>query len=177
MDPSLDLKNVNLYLIGIEGVDKTSPGQHLAQHLQYQFMHTDALLQQLAPTDGPAASTLTPPEHDLLESQILAQVAAYTRLVVATGAGIVQKPGNWGHLQQGIVVWLDLPVQDILAQHPQAIDAGSRLELEQQMQACRHLYAQADVHLVLKPDWSAAHITEQLCLAVAKVIKTDESSL
>jgi shikimate kinase len=46
-----------------------------------------------------------------LEQQVLAQVSAHTRLVVATGGGIVMRSLNWSHLHDGIVVWIDVLVE------------------------------------------------------------------
>ena len=41
-----------------------------------------------------------------VETQILAELAAYKKCVVATGGGIVKKKGNWMHLRNGVVVCL-----------------------------------------------------------------------
>jgi shikimate kinase len=41
-----------------------------------------------------------------VETQILAEVAAYKKCVVATGGGIVKKKANWMHLRNGVVVCL-----------------------------------------------------------------------
>ena len=41
-----------------------------------------------------------------VETQILAEVAAYKKCVVATGGGVVKKKANWMHLRNGVVVCL-----------------------------------------------------------------------
>ena len=41
-----------------------------------------------------------------VETQILAELAAYKKCVVATGGGIVKKKSNWMHLRNGVVVCL-----------------------------------------------------------------------
>lgn len=38
------------------------------------------------------------------------QVHSYVKTCVATGGGIVKLAQNWGKLQTGIVVWLDMEV-------------------------------------------------------------------
>jgi shikimate kinase len=83
---------------------------------------------------------------------VLDQIAGWHSLVVATGGGVVSRPVNWGHLQQGVVVWLNAPEAVLLERlradptpRPlmQAPDPAERLRalLAQR----RHLYAQADL--------------------------------
>ncbi|HBL14516.1 MAG TPA: shikimate kinase, partial [Cyanobacteria bacterium UBA11162] len=49
-----------------------------------------------------------------LESQVLSELAAYTKLTIATGGGIVLRRMNWSHLHNGLVVWLDAPVEVLI---------------------------------------------------------------
>jgi shikimate kinase len=73
---------------------------------------------------------------------------------VATGGGVVTRPENWGHMRQGVVVWLDAPAESLLARlgsdptpRPllQGDDAASRLR--QLLAERQPLYAQADLHV------------------------------
>ena len=41
-----------------------------------------------------------------VETQILAELSAYKKCVVATGGGIIKKKANWMHLRNGVVVCL-----------------------------------------------------------------------
>ena len=85
---------------------------------------------------------------------MLGQIAGWHSLVVATGGGVVTKPENWGHMRQGVVVWLDAPAPLLLQRlradstpRPllQAGDPSARLgELLAQRQP---LYAQADLRV------------------------------
>ena len=34
------------------------------------------------------------------------ELAPFSRLVVATGGGVVTRKQNWGHMHHGVVVWL-----------------------------------------------------------------------
>jgi shikimate kinase len=46
-----------------------------------------------------------------VEATVLNEVSSYGRLVVSTGGGIVQRKTNWGHLRNGIVIYLDVPLE------------------------------------------------------------------
>ena len=46
-----------------------------------------------------------------VESTVLNEVASYGRCVVSTGGGVVTRTSNWGHLRNGIVIYLDAPVE------------------------------------------------------------------
>ena len=39
-------------------------------------------------------------------TQTLRQLGPYRKMVVATGGGAVLRTTNWGHMQQGVVIWL-----------------------------------------------------------------------
>ncbi len=108
------LQGLNLYLVGMMGAGKSTVGQVLAQQLGYQFFDTDAVIEQAT---GQAIATLFAelgePGFREMERRVLGELAAYTRLVVATGGGIVTQPENWGILRQGVVVWLDVPITEL----------------------------------------------------------------
>jgi shikimate kinase len=109
------LKGVNLYLIGMMGVGKTTVGKLLAQEIGYRFVDTDEIIVKAA---GKSINEIFTENGEAdfrqLESDVLAQVCAYTKLIVATGGGIVMQQQNWGYLHHGLVVWLDVPIQIIL---------------------------------------------------------------
>ena len=179
---TLNLKNVNVYLIGMMGAGKSTTGQLLAQKLGYQLFDSDTLITQLAGTSvNQIFAEQGEAEFRKLETQVLSELSAYTRLVVATGGGIVIEASNWSHLQQGLVVWLDVPLA-YLWERLQSDSSRPLLKtenpyetLEKLMQQRRHRYAQADVHIVVKPDWTAEQVAEQVLEGIAKVIKTEDS--
>lgn len=80
------LQGINLYLIGMMGAGKTTLGRMLARELRYGFVDTDDLLEKAA---GKTINQLFAEEGEAafrqLESQILAQVCAFTKLIIATG--------------------------------------------------------------------------------------------
>ncbi|MGF1604514.1 MAG: shikimate kinase [Thermosynechococcaceae cyanobacterium] len=178
--PTLDLKNVNLYLIGMMGAGKSTTGKRLAELLGYRLFDSDTLITQLAGTSiNQIFAEQGEAEFRKLETQVLTELSAYTRLVVATGGGIVTEQINWSHLQQGLVVWLDVPLE-YLWDRIQADTSRPLLKtenpyetLEKLMHQRRHLYAQADVHTVIKPEWTVDEVAEQVVEGILKVIKTE----
>lgn len=161
------LKGVNLYLIGMMGSGKTTVGQLLAEQLGYRFFDTDAVIEQVA---GRSISQIFAEsgeaEFRQLESQVLSELSAYTRLAIATGGGIILRRENWSYLRHGIVVWLDVPLEQLQVRlqadttRPllQAPDLATKLQtLMGQRQA---LYAQADVRV----EYAAGDTPEQVAM-------------
>jgi shikimate kinase len=168
------LKGTNLYLIGMMGSGKTTVGQLLATALNYRFFDTDAVIEQvtglsireLFAQSGEA-------EFRQLESQVLAELAPYTRLAIATGGGIVLKRENWGYLRHGIVVWLDVPVGQLQARlqtddtRPLLQDTNPAAKLQALLEERQPLYAQADVRV----SYQAEETPEQLAQRAIEQIK------
>ena len=59
---------------------------------------------QIFETDGEAS-------FRELEATVLNEVASYGRIVVSTGGGVVERRENWGHLHNGIIIYLQTPVE------------------------------------------------------------------
>ncbi len=171
------LKGVNLYLIGMMGAGKTTIGRLLAQHLSYRFFDTDAVIEQAATQtitqifaeSGEAA-------FRQLETQVLAQLSPYTQLVIATGGGIVLKRENWSYLRHGVVVWLDVPIEQLHQRLQQdtsrPILQDQNANLKEKLQALsdqrQSLYAQADLQITVMPDESPTQIAARVMDAIAQ---------
>ncbi|WP_073072238.1 shikimate kinase [Phormidesmis priestleyi] len=171
------LKGVNLYLIGMMGAGKTTIGRLLAQHLSYRFFDTDAVIEQAATQtitqifaeSGEAA-------FRQLETQVLAQLSPYTQLVIATGGGIVLKRENWSYLRHGVVVWLDVPIEQLHQRLQQdtsrPILQDQKANLKEKLQALsdqrQSLYAQADLRITVMPDESATQVAARVMDAIAQ---------
>jgi shikimate kinase len=176
-DPQL--QGINLYLIGMPGCGKSTLGQALAKRLGYQFFDTDAVIEQLTQqsiSDFFAASGEA--KFRDLETQVLAELSAYTRLVVATGGGIVLRRMNWSHLRQGAIVWLDVPIEE-LQQRLQAETNRPLLqtgELSTRLHTLwndRHsLYAQADLHISHEPDEPLPHLCDRVLTQLQAIVKS-----
>lgn len=150
------LRGLNLYLVGMMGAGKTAVGRPLAQALGYRFIDADATLEQTAGRSIPAIFAEEGEEaFREMESAVLNQLAQWHSLVVATGGGVVSRPTNWGHLHQGVVIWLDAP-EGVLLQRLQAdptprplLDAPDPAgRLRHLLGERRPLYAQADLHVI-----------------------------
>jgi shikimate kinase len=110
------LQGLNVYLVGMMGAGKSAVGRPLASALGYRFIDADTVLENTAgrpipeifASDGEGG-------FRQLETAVLQQISAWHSLVVATGGGVVTRPENWGHLRQGVVVWLDAPPELLLA--------------------------------------------------------------
>ncbi len=167
------LEGLNLYLVGMMGTGKSAVGGPLADALGYRFIDADAVLEQAAgrtipeifASDGEAG-------FRALETAVLGQISGWHSLVVATGGGVVTRPENWGHMHQGVVVWLDAPAELLLQRlgadptpRPlmQAPDPEARLGAL--LAERRPLYAQADLTIQQNgepPEVVAAQILEGL---------------
>lgn len=172
------LKGTNLYLIGMMGAGKTTIGQHLAATLNYRFFDTDRVIEQvtgqsiheLFAQDGEA-------EFRKLESQVLAQLSAYTRLTIATGGGIVLTRENWGYLRHGIVVWLDVPVAQLRERlqadktRPLLQDTDPAVKLQTLLEQRQLLYAQADVRISHHNEETPEHVAERAIEQIKQALK------
>ena len=130
-------------------------------------MDTDAIIEK--------ATSMTIPEifekegedgfRDV-ESQVLDSVHSYVRCVVSTGGGLVCKNENWGKLQQGIVVWLDVP-PEIIMKRIEGDTNRPLLQSENPLQTLKNIledrkskYTQADLSI---------EITEEMLDAIEAV--------
>ncbi|MGB3309324.1 MAG: shikimate kinase [Nodosilinea sp.] len=150
------LNGINLYLIGMMGAGKSSTGAALAQTLGYQFFDTDAVIETAA--GQPIAeifATQGEATFRQLETNVLAELSAYRRLVIATGGGIVTQQLNWSYLHHGVVVWLDAPPAVLQARlagdtdRPLLQGQDWQTKLTTLLAERQPLYAQADVRLTV----------------------------
>ena len=167
------LEGLNIYLVGMMGAGKSAAGRPLAEALGYRFLDADTALEQVAgrsipeifANDGEAG-------FRALETAVLAQITGWHSLVVATGGGVVTRPENWGHLRQGLVVWLDAPgdvLLERLASDPTPRPLMQAADPEAQLQALlaqrRPLYGQADLRVLQsgeRPEQVAARVLEAI---------------
>ncbi len=174
------LQGVNLYLIGMMGAGKTTVGQLLAKHLDYRFLDTDSVITQSA---GRSVNQLFAEEGEAefrqLESDVLAQVCAYTRLTIATGGGIVLRTENWSYLHHGLVVWLDVPVELLhtrLAEdttRPLLQDADPQGKLRSLLEQRTPLYSQADLKITVTEEETPEEIANRVIESIPSVLKPE----
>ncbi len=175
-----DLQGLNIYLIGMMGAGKSTIGKLLAERLEYKFIDTDSSIEKIA-RQSVTEIFQTAGEADFrqLETQVLAEISAYTRLVVATGGGIAIKLENWNHLQQGLVIWLDTSV-DVLTNRlkddttrPILHTAPGELpvKLAQILDERRDRYAAADLQIPITSHVPPSEVVDRILLAIPTVLK------
>jgi shikimate kinase len=173
------LKGVNLYLIGMMGVGKTTVGRLLAHQLGYGFIDTDDVIVKAA---SKSINEIFTEEGEAafrqLESDVLGQVCAYTKLTIATGGGIVLRQENWGYLRHGLIVWLDAPVQILLNRlgeddrRPLLQDSDPEGKLHSLLQQRQPLYSEADLHITITDNQTPEEIATRIIEAIPSVLKT-----
>jgi shikimate kinase len=97
-----------LFLIGYRGSGKTTVAELLAKRLGWQWLDADPLLEARA---GRSIREIFADEGEAgfrdKESLLLDELCALRQHVIATGGGVILRPGNRGKLKAaGFVVWL-----------------------------------------------------------------------
>ncbi len=163
------LKGINVFLIGMMGVGKTTVGSVLAKQLCYRFFDTDALIEQVAgQTINEIFATSGEDGFRQLESKVLRELSAYTRIVIATGGGIVLRQENWSYLHHGIVVWLDPPVEVLMNRlagdltRPLLKEADPASKLASLLKERSPLYSEADLHIPIEANQTPEQIASQI---------------
>jgi shikimate kinase len=166
---------LNLYLVGMMGTGKSAVGRPLAAALGYRFLDADTSVERVAGRSIPELfAEVGEPGFRDLETAVLGQIASWHSLVVATGGGVVTRPENWGHMQQGVVVWLDAPPELLLSRlaadpspRPLLQTADPESQLTSLLSQRQRLYAQADLHIR-----QAGEPIEQVAAAVLAQLPT-----
>lgn len=175
------LKGINIYLIGMMGAGKTTIGELLAKELEYRFLDTDAIITAVAQKsineifaeDGET-------EFRQLESDVLRQVSAYLYTVIATGGGIILRQENWSHLRDGMVIWLDVPVNILVdrLKHDDTRPLLKKEELETKLTSLynqrKSLYQQADIIIEVKENDSPEDIVKKIITEIPHKIKQEK---
>lgn len=160
------LRGANLYLVGMMGAGKSTIGKVMAERMGYRFCDTDTVIEQATQKTIPEIfASSGEAEFRAIEHQVLSQLSPYTRMVISTGGGIVLDQQNWWHLRQGVVVWLDVPVEELVrrlegdANRPLLQRPDWQQHLANLLDSRRSRYAEADIHLSVLP----GETTEVIC--------------
>lgn len=183
MTPLIDrLKGINFYLIGMMGAGKTTIGRQLAASLGYQFFDTDSVVEQASGQSvSQLFSTAGEPAFRDLETQVLAELSTYRRLVIATGGGIVLKQSNWSYLQHGIIIWLDVPIATLVDRlktdttRPLLQTEDPQAKLQALLKDRQPLYQQADLQISITADESPEAITDRILTNIPTILKPEQS--
>jgi shikimate kinase len=167
------LKGINIYPIGMMGAGKSTIGKYLAQRLKYRFFDTDSVIETIAKKSiADIFATEGEPYFRELETQVLAEFSLYTRCVVATGGGIVEKPINWSYLRHGLVIWLNTERQ--ILEKRLSLDKSRPLagKLETLLDRRQPLYAQADLRISIDTESAPEIIVDQIIDLIPSVLKS-----
>lgn len=171
-------QGLNIYLIGMMGSGKSTIGHLLAKELDYRFFDTDILIERVAQT---TINDLFAQEGEgyfrTLETEVLEQISAYTRSVIATGGGIVIRPKNWSYLRYGLTIWLNGDV-DILVARLEADDTRPLLKekdlkskLSSLLTQRLSLYQEADLMIKIESNQTPEEITANILQQIPSVLK------
>jgi shikimate kinase len=150
-----DRRVVNIALIGFMGTGKTSVGRLVAEQLHFDYLDTDDIIQSrtgrtitdIFSTDGEAA-------FRKMEQELVAELAARTKTVIATGGGLPTNPKNLASLKtHALVVCLWASPEKIWERvknqthRPLLHDADPQKKIRELLAAREPFYRQADVLL------------------------------
>jgi shikimate kinase len=175
------LNGTSVFLIGMMGAGKSTVGRLLGAKLNYRFFDTDQLVEACTGQKIPEIFERSGEAiFRSLEHQVLTQISAYTNLVVATGGGIVLDKMNWAHLHDGLVIWLDVPVDVLYDRLLNASTPRPLLQTENPLltlaniyeQRC-DLYAQADIRITIGAEEASHQVCDRLVEMIADKIQLD----
>jgi shikimate kinase len=143
----------NVALIGFMGTGKTSVGRHVAEQLGFDFLDTDELIQtrtgrsitDIFAKDGE-------PAFRELERQVVRELSAHERTVIATGGGLPTNAENLAALKSfAIVICLWASPEKIWervknqSHRPLLHDADPQKKIRELLAVREPFYKQADV--------------------------------
>lgn len=174
------LRGVSIYIVGMMGAGKTTVGKLLAKELEYRFVDTDVLIERVkGQTIGEIFKTEGEEGFREIESQVLGSLSAYLRSVVATGGGIVLRQKNWSYLHHGIVVWLDLPVEQLYQRlqgdttRPLLQEVDPLEKLRSLLSERQVLYSQADLHVTMTGEETPEGVARRVLEKIPTIIKPE----
>jgi shikimate kinase len=145
----------NIFLTGFMGCGKTSVGRLLANGLGYGFVDLDeAIVSQEGASIRDIFATRGEPAFRLMESRVLATIAASSGLVVSTGGGAVIATENRQAMRRsGIIVNLTAGIETIASrltgdsERPLLQGDASAERIRAMLESREEFYADADLRI------------------------------
>jgi shikimate kinase len=114
------VKTDKVYLVGFMGAGKSSVARALARRLDWRAIDIDEMIEQRERQSVAAIfARHGEPYFRNLERSVLLEQVPTRHLVVATGGGTFVAPPNRALINQdGLSVWLDVPIERLIARVP-----------------------------------------------------------
>ena len=161
-----------IYLVGFMAAGKTTVARALATRLGWRAEDIDELIEareRRAVAEIFARSG--EPYFRAVEREILKVLLPLRHVVVATGGGTFVDPENRGAINlDGLSVWLDVPIEEVLARIPadgRRPLAADRVQMERLYDARRMAYAMAHLRFDVGSA-SADEVAERIADHVAR---------
>jgi len=160
------------------GSGKSTAGKPLAKDLNYSFVDTDLIIEDVVGTSIQSFFKDNS-EEDFrdIETKVLQSVGQHHSLVIATGGGVIMRSENWGVLHQGIVIWLDLCPERLIkrlrsetSKRPLINDSDPATVIPQLLEKRKHLYAESDLHLTIEEE-SPKEVAELILKRMPSILK------
>lgn len=164
------MKSDKIYLVGFMAAGKTTVAAAIAEKLGWRFEDIDMLIEaRERQTVADIFSRQGEPYFRTVEREMLKLVLPLRHAVIATGGGTFADPENRAAIQMdGVSVWLDVPLEHLIARVPsdgRRPLAADREQFRQLYLARAATYALADVSVACD-DAPAADIAERVLDAV-----------
>jgi len=169
----------NIILTGFMGTGKTTLGQLLAEKIGYQFVDTDALIeQQTGKSITKIFATQGEEAFRQLETELVKKLADKSGLVIATGGGLVLNPVNITELSRtGQIFCLTASAEEIFQRVTQQDNSRPLLQEEYPLQKIVALLKQRDPIYQQFPQISTSGTTaEKLVEKILGLIQNESSS-
>lgn len=177
------LKGVNLYLIGMMGAGKTTVGRELAKQLSYGFVDADNVIEETTKQSiNELFASVGEAGFRQIESDVLAQICAFTKLVISTGGGVILQQKNWSYLRHGLIVWLDVPVELLYTRlaedttRPLLQDVDLKQKLRSLLEQRQALYNQADLRISVFEEDTSEQVAMKVLQAIPSVLKSSNNN-
>jgi shikimate kinase len=110
-----------IYLVGFMAAGKTTVAQALGERLQWRVEDVDDLIEKRERlTVAEIFARHGEPYFRRAEREILQLIQPMRHIVVATGGGTFVDPENRGRINlDGVSIWLDLPLAELIDRIPQ----------------------------------------------------------
>jgi shikimate kinase len=172
------MKSNNLFLIGYRGTGKTTVAELVARRLRWEYIDADPVLES---RHGRSIAQIFADEGEAgfreKESELLAELCAGERRVIATGGGVVLRPDNRARLRDaGLCVWLTADPPTIaarLATDPATwarrpnLTVGGLAEIEELLKIREPLYGECADWTVTTVGRTPGEIAEEILERIA----------